>query len=94
MKKRERQKSENKHEGMHTVFLLSQRSLFCLSRACDVRNFGSTSANLIGQCAHTRTLGYEVVRSNSANQRGKKGWVERGRESWKGVLASSLSSGI
>lgn len=49
--------------------------MFCLPG-----ELGSVSGNVIGQRAHTRTLGYEVVQSNSASQREKKGWVERGGE--------------
>lgn len=52
---------------------------------CCQREFGNISANLIGQCTHTRTLGYEVVRSNSANQSEEMGWMER-----KGIVQRRL----
>lgn len=47
------------------------------------RAFGTVSASVIGRWVHMRTLGYEVVQSNSANQKAKTGWVERGGNSEK-----------
>lgn len=74
-----------KHSLKNRIFLLF--FLFSFYPMAGIqREFGPLSATVIGQWVHMRTLGHEVVWSNSANQREEMEWVERGGEKWKGSL--------